>query len=343
MRDVLGDILLRADAVGKGFSEYVYMTVGAQIAQLMHVLLTVYVSYYGLRLIMGTSTLTVSTVCGRILRMVVIVLLIGNWGYFHDVFYRLLDLPPQTLGAELLSVLHSGVKDTTAGLSKIWSGANQAAGAFAEQTGFTSVLPSLVGILIMTGAMLFIGLALSLLLLSKVATWFLVGLAPVFIACMLFERTRGIGWTWFEQLVVYALLPVFLYTVCAILISVIEPDLTNVIDIATSRRLTLTDVAGFILLCMAGTFVVAKVFTIVRGIASGLTVRIGEYTRFEIYAADHGAPIKSVSMDAQYSRFRELRRRFLYRSRPGGVSALSLRQGEIEAMQNKIRSHSLPL
>lgn len=339
MRDFLGEMLLRADAVGQGFSEYVYTTVATQIEPLIHVMLTAYISYYGLQLIMGTSGLTVSIVSGRILRMIVIVLLLGNWGYFNELVYNLMDQPPKALGAMLLNVLHSDVKDTTAGLSRIWSGANQAAGAFAEQTGFTSVLPSLVGILIMTAAMLFIGLALSLLLLSKIATWFLIGLAPVFIACMLFAHSRGIGWTWFEQLLVYALLPLFLYAVCAILIRIIEPDLTNLIDIATARQLTLTDVAGFILLCMAGTFVVAKIFAIVRGIASGVTASIGAPSIIEASPSHLGS---FRSFETSRSLYQEMRRRFFYRAHANSVLVSSGRLGEIETMQNRIRSHSQP-
>lgn len=342
MSDFVGNILTRMDNAGEGFSDSVYMIIGAQIAQLLNVMLTAYVVYYGLQIITSTSQLTLTAVSGRILRMVVIYLLITNWRYFNGFIYDLLNQPPKTLGAELLNVLQSDVKDTTTGLSKIWSGANQAAGAFAEQTGFTSVLPSLVGILIMTGAMLFIGLALSMLLLSKVATWFLIGLAPIFIACMLFERSRGIGWMWFEQLLVYALLPLFLYVVCAFLIRVIEPDLTHVIDTATTRKLTLTDVAGFILLCTAGIFVVAKVFTIVRGVASGVTARIGGFTRIVGYATGLGSPPQTAQMDAQYSSCRGARPRYIYRFSLGSISSSPIRQGEIEAMQNRIRSNSLP-
>lgn len=241
-----------------------------------------------------------------------------------------------------MSTLNSDMKDITTGLSKIWSGANQAAGAFAEQTGFEAVLPSLVGILIMTTAMLFIGLPLSMLLLSKVATWLLIGLAPIFIACMLFERSRGIGWAWFEQLLRYALLPLFLYVVCAFLIRVIEPDLTEMIRIAKDRTLTLTEVAGFILLCTAGIFVVAKVFTIAQGVASGITARIGDFSRSVSYATGLGSPPHIAQVNAQSSSRRSARPRFFYRSNLGGVSASPIRQGEIEAMQNRIRSHSLP-
>lgn len=338
MSDFVGDILIRMDSAGKGFSDSVYMIVSGQISQLLNVMLTAYVIYYGLQLITNTNKLTLATLSVRILRMVVIVILIKNWRYFNIFIYDLLNQPPRTLGAEILDVLQSDVKDTTTGLSKIWNGANQAAGAFAEQTGFEAVLPSLVGILIMTAAMLFIGLALSMLLLSKVATWFLIGLAPIFIACMLFERSRGIGWAWFEQLLVYAMLPLFLYVVCAFLIRVIEPDLTQVIDIATARKLTLTDVAGFILLNTAGIFVIAKGFTIVQGIASGATARIGDFARVVGYATGLGIPSKA----AQYSSYRDVRPRFFYRSNFGGVLASPIRQGEIEAMQNRIRSHSLP-
>ena len=46
---------------------------------------------------------------------------------------------------------------------------------------------------------MFIAVALAILVLAKVMLWVLIGTAPIFISCMLFEQTRSYGVGWFNQ------------------------------------------------------------------------------------------------------------------------------------------------
>jgi type IV secretion system protein VirB6 len=340
MNDFLGDILTLVENTGATLSETAFNIIGKQIAPLLDIMLVGYLAFYGLQLIMGTSRISVAGVVDRAFRMIFIVTLIKNWSYFNDLIYRWMNDTPKSLGDALLNILGTSVGDTTTGLSKIWECANKAAGAFAEQTGFQAVLPSLVGLLIMAGALAFIALALSVLLLAKIVTWVLIGTAPIFIACMLFEQTRGIAWAWFQQLLLYALLPLFLYVICAFLITAIDPDLKHVLEVAEQRKINLTDVRGFLLLCATGAFVVANIYSLARGIASGLTAGISAIARKALYITGLGETPYIARTGARDSAYWGGRSRFHRFDR--GVSLSPINQGAKEAMQNRIRSHSLP-
>lgn len=339
MSDFLGDILVRVDQTGATFSDQAYSIISNQISPLLNVLLTAYVIYYGLQLIMGTSQITVATVVGRLIRMIVIFVLIRNWGYVNNSIYSWLNETPKELGTTLLNILGTNVNSVTTGLSLIWRCANQAAGAFGVETGYQMVLPSLVGLLIMADALSFIGLALSILLLAKVVTWILIGTAPIFIACMLFEQSRGIGRAWFQQLLQYAMLPLFLYVICAFLIKAIEPDLQRALAAANQHEIDLTDVRGFLLLCAAGAFVVANIHALARGIASGLTVGISRFTRKIEYIPGFDTSPQIARTGTANSPYLGRGSRF-YRDSRSYISPI--RRGEMEAMQNRIRNNSLP-
>lgn len=340
MNDFLGDILDLVENTGTLFSERAYHIIGNQIAPLLNIMLIAYLAFYGLNLVMGTSRISVAAVIDRAIRMVFIVTLIKNWGYFNAFFYTWLNDTPKELGTILLDITGTDVDSTTAGLSAIWKGANQAAGAFAQQTGFQAVLPSLVGMMVMAGALAFIALALSILLLSKIMTWVLIGTAPIFIACMLFEQSRGIAWAWLQQVLLYALLPLFLYITCAFLITAVDPELTRVTDAASQKTLNLRDVAGFLMLCAAGAFVLANIHALARGIASGVTARIGGIAERVQYVTGFGkAP--SIVRTSFKDRTDWRRHSRLYHF--GGHTSISpTSQGAKEAMQNRIRSNSLP-
>lgn len=275
MQDFLGDLLQRIEDSGSSFSEQAYTVVGNELAPLLRVMLIIYVAWYGLQLTMGTSRLGVGEVIGRIVRMTVITALVSSWGNFNNLFYHWINDTPEDVGRAILAASGTGITEPTNGMSQIWKTANEAASAFAEQSGYFSILPSMIGIVILIGAGIFIAVALAVLILAKVMLWVLIGTAPIFIACMLFERTRGYGVGWFNQVLTYALIPLFIYVVAAFLIAAMNPELSKIDAASGTRTLTLGDIAGFLLLCIAGGFVMLYIQSIGQGIAGGIATGIG--------------------------------------------------------------------
>ncbi|PLU83161.1 conjugal transfer protein TrbL, partial [Sinorhizobium medicae] len=234
MHDFLGDLLDRIEQTGANFSSRAYGIVGDEIVPLLTIMFIAYVGYYalqlfmgtartimfiayvgyyGLQLFMGTARVSVSEIIGRVARMLIILALVREWDYFNTLFYSWLNNTPEDVGRAILTATGTGITEPTNGLSMIWKTANEAASAFAEQSGYFAVLPSMIGFLIMFAVAVFIAVALAILLLAKVMMWVLIGTAPIFIGCMLFEPTRGMGVAWFQQVLMYALIPLFVYVV----------------------------------------------------------------------------------------------------------------------------------
>ncbi|CAN7381139.1 type IV secretion system protein [Rhizobium sp. LjRoot258] len=275
MQDFLGDLLDRIENSGTSFSEKAYTIVGNEIMPLLQTLFVVYVAWYGLQLVMGTARLGVGEIVGRIVRMMIILTLVSSWGNFNNLFYRWINDTPEDVGRAILAASGTGISEPTNGMSMIWHTANEAASALAEQSGYLTILPSMIGVTIMVGAGVFIAIALAILILAKVMLWVLIGTSPIFISCMLFERTRGYGVGWFNQLLTYALIPLFIYVIAAFLIAAMNPELLKIDAASGSRTLTLADTGGFLLLCTAGGFVMLYIQSLGQGIAGGIAAGIG--------------------------------------------------------------------
>ncbi|RWQ32527.1 MAG: type IV secretion system protein [Mesorhizobium sp.] len=344
MQDFLGELLDRIEQTGANFSERAYEIVGGEIVPLLNVMFLAYVGYYGLQLFMGTARVSVSEIIGRVVRMLLILTLVSQWSHFNTFFYSWLNNTPEDVGRAILTATGTGITEPTNGLSMIWKTANEAASAFAEQSGYFSVLPSMVGFLIMLCVAVFIAVALAILLLAKVMMWVLIGTAPIFIACMLFEQTRNLGVSWFQQVLLYALIPLFVYVVAAFLIAAMDPELTKVSNAANQRRLQLSDISAFLLLCGAGTFVLINIQILAQGIVGGVAAGIGSvartvgrYTGLTAPMGVSRAGIKGARIGFEggkslYTRFRG----------NGGPTTTSGGDGAKAAMQNRISSHSMP-
>ncbi|WFR97799.1 type IV secretion system protein [Rhizobium tumorigenes] len=334
MQDFLGDLLDRIENSGTSFSEKAYTIVGNEILPLLKVMLVVYVAYYGLQLLMGTARISVAEIISRIVRMMIIIALVRSWSNFNDFIYRWINTMPEDVGKAILSASGTGIAEPTNGLSMIWETANKAASAFAEQSGYFSILPSMIGTLIMIGAALFIAVALAILILAKVMLWVLIGTSPIFISCMLFDRTRVYGLGWFNQVLTYALIPLFVYVIAAFLIAAMNPELSK-IDVASgTRTLTLADVAGFLLLCAAGAFVMLYIQSLGQGIAGGISAGVGNAGSAVARRLLRRAPAAGARTVAGVAGFvvRPAKRD------PSHDSVSSARA----AMQSKISEHSMP-
>lgn len=341
MHDFLGDLLDRIEQTGADFSEQAYGIVGDEIVPLLTIMFIAYVGYYGLQLFMGTARVSVSEIIGRVTRMLIILALVREWDYFNTLFYSWLNNTPEDVGRAILTATGTGITEPTNGLSMIWKTANEAASAFAEQSGYFAVLPSMIGFLIMLAVAVFIAVALAILLLAKVMMWVLIGTAPIFIGCMLFEQTRGMGVAWFQQVLMYALTPLFVYVVAAFLISAMDPELTKVTSAANQRELQLSDISAFLLLCAAGAFVLFNIQVLAQGITGGVAAGIGNFARAVGRWTGVSAPISALS-GGQRLAGSIGNAGMQARARTQEGMRTNIRNAAAEAMQNRISSNSMP-
>lgn len=279
MDDFIGELLDRIDASGQNFSQRAYEALGQDIEPLLRVLFVLAVLFYGVQLFLGTSRLSVAEVIGRLTRILVIFIIVTSWANFNSLFYEWITTVPEDAGRAILAASATGVTEPTHGLSQIWKTANVAAAAFSEQAGYLSVLPALIGLIIMVFAGLFVAVALGILVLAKVVLWVLLGTAPIFISCFFFNSTRSYAMGWLNQSLLYAIIPLFVYVIAAFLIAAMEPELTKIDQISGDRELKLSDFAAFIMLCLAGSFVLVQVQSLAQGIAGGLAIPLGSRSR----------------------------------------------------------------
>nr|WP_207621451.1 MULTISPECIES: type IV secretion system protein [Chelativorans] len=272
-------MLDRIDASGQNFSQRAFEALGQDIEPLLRLLFVLAVLFYGVQLFLGTSRLSVAEIIGRLARVLIIFIIVTSWANFNSLVYKWITTVPEGAGRAILAASATGVTEPSNGLSQIWKTANVAAAAFSEQAGYLSVLPALIGLIIMVFAGLFVAVALGILVLAKVVLWVLLGTAPIFISCFFFDATRSYAMGWLNQSLLYALIPLFVYVIAAFLIAAMEPELTKIDQISGDRELKLSDFAAFIMLCLAGSFVLIQVQSLAQGIAGGLATPIGPRSR----------------------------------------------------------------
>lgn len=263
---------MRIDGIGEGFSARAYGIVGDQILPVLKVAFVLYVALYGVQLIMGTAKISVGEFVGRTVRLLFILTLTKHWEVFDSLFYQWLSNTPENVGRAILAASSTGITEPTNGLSMIVTTASNAGAALAKQSGYLTILPSLLGGIIMFLAWIVAGIALAILMIAKVAMWVLIGTGPIFIGCMLFHQTRSLGAAWFAQILHYSIIPMFVYVVVAFLIAALNPELAKIEVAVSSSTLALTQLVSFVLLCIAGCMMLVNVTTVAQAITGSFGV-----------------------------------------------------------------------
>jgi type IV secretion system protein VirB6 len=203
-------------------------------------------------------------------RIVVLALVLGValrlWLYnavIVDTFYQ----APAQLAAAVI-----GGSDPVGTIDAIWN----RGGAVAEQLWDKGgVLNGDFGYYLMGAAVwLLIGMlciyAMFLIALSSIASALLLAIGPVFIAMLLFDRTRRFFDAWVAQLANYALITILTVMVAALLLQVVESYAAQ--TAARGAALLTVDAFDMVLMAVLVFLLLRQVMPIASGLAGGLSL-----------------------------------------------------------------------
>lgn len=203
--------------------------------------ITLYIAIYGILFALGMVQVTVYDFTVRLVKITLVGLLAsGNaWSMFNQYVVTFFQTGTDDIINEVTKIAIGGVSGTggppLAVLDQAIAKAISAKMAVhLIATVFTSPYGFVHAILMGIALMSFIGSLLTgiwVYLMSMVLRALLFGIAPIFLACMLFERTKHLFTGWLNQVINACLQPILLFTFLAFFIKLIESTIDNILKI----------------------------------------------------------------------------------------------------------------
>ncbi len=167
------------------------------------ILLTLYVAFFGLSLMLGRSNLSIRALVPRLMTIGLVLTFATSWVAYQSTVWNLMVLGPESLAtvltdsdgpatvvfAEKLDVVFAAVQEASQG-----------------QENFEAFSPP--GLMWLGAIMLLLG-TVGILVTSRIALVLLVALGPIFVVMALFNGTRGMFTGWLKGVVMLALTPLF--------------------------------------------------------------------------------------------------------------------------------------
>lgn len=197
---------------------------GGALDSALTILLTLYVAFFAISLMLGRSSLSVRALLPRILTIGLVLTFATSWVAFRSVLGNLLIAAPDYLATLLSGSDGSATAGFASKLDVVFLAVQEAS---AGQSEFDSFSPA--GMMWMGATMFLLG-TVGLLVTARIGLAILVALGPIFVVMALFEGTRGLFTGWLKGVVMLALTPLIAVLAGGVMLELAVPVLSRLME-----------------------------------------------------------------------------------------------------------------
>ena len=269
-------------------------------------MMILYVVITGYLTMIGRFSNTFGDWFTRVLKLVAVFILVTNVDLLARTLFELFTNVPEAVASEIAGVGGGDEGGINASVGVIWQQGLEAARNMLQEASLTSWSPVLFAFLVIVVTVLAVVYITFLVMLAKLAIAVLLGLAPFFILMYLFEATKSIFEGWLRQLITFALIPVLLYGLLALIIDIVGTMSAQMVDATANEAWGITHVGPYALVMLVSLLLTTQVMGWAAGIAGGFSLSTASAFRNTSIAAGAGAVLAG----------RALARRLRGRGRP---------------------------
>ena len=269
-------------------------------------IMILYIVITGYLMLIGRFGSTFSDWFVRILKLSVVFIFVTNVDLLTRVLFELFTNVPEAVASQLAGVAGGDEGGINGSIGVVWQQGLTATQNIFQEASLTSWSPVVFALIILIVTILAVVYITFLVMLAKLAVAVLLGVAPFFILLYLFESTRSIFEGWLRQLMSFALIPVFLYGLLALVINIVQTMSDQMLAATANEVWGITQVGPYALVMLVSLLLTTQVMGWASGVAGGFSLSTVNAFRNSTIAAGAGAALA----------YRSLAKRLRNRGRP---------------------------
>ena len=261
----------------------------------------------GYLLLTGQLSLQAGQFFPRLFRWVFLVALLLNMPLIFDRAFNLVTAAPNAVAEFLLGAgpinNEAAVIDL---IERVMNAGIDAASQIWEDSGYLDITSHVISSMLMVSGLILAVLAAVLLMVSKLGVGILLAVGPFFLTLRLFDFGKGLFEGWLRQLLTFAIIPIFVYSLIALnftILNTAQAQLTTAV--ASTAGLTFTAAIPYLLVAMVNMVLLTQVMGWAGGVGGGIALAVsaggvlgGVATAARIGGAAGRATQKAVSAGA---------------------------------------------
>jgi type IV secretion system protein VirB6 len=200
---------------------------GGALLTVLTILLTLYVAFFAINLLLGRASLGVRSLTPRMMTLGLVLTFVTSWVAYSTVVWNLAIGGPDWIASILTGSRESATQVFAQKIDVVFQALQQASPGQAEGKDFGAFSPE--GMMWL-GAMLFMLGTVGVLVTARIALAVLVAVGPIFVVLALFSGTRGLFTGWLKGLVLLALVPLFAVLGGSVMLELAVPVLAALVQ-----------------------------------------------------------------------------------------------------------------
>ncbi|MDD9900374.1 MAG: type IV secretion system protein [Alphaproteobacteria bacterium] len=275
----MDQLITNVDNIIFAFVQGSFGNLSGIVETLWRLMFIVFIAVYGYKVIIS-GRFSTSDIITHCLKIIVVLALATQWDTFFQFVYRMTTETPSDLAGQMMLAASDSLggtgADTTVtantALSQFYERAMAVCERLLEGASFSHWELFLYAVLVWFGALGFVGYALMLIILAKLAVALLLAIGPIFILLLIFNNTRNLFEGWLRTLLNYAIVPIFVYTLLSLLLALAEAPLRYLEQHSGLYDKFMTSIGPFVLISFISILLLAQIMNIAASITSGLSL-----------------------------------------------------------------------
>lgn len=251
----------------------------ATVQILWRLMFIIFIAIYGYKIIIS-GRFSAGDLLMHIVKIIVILAIATQWDTFTLIVYDMVTELPSDIAGQIMLGASNVFTDpafadsptANTALSGFYDRSMEVSAKVLEGAGWSDMGLYLYALLIWVGAIGFTGYAAMLIILSKLAVALLLSVAPIFILLLMFANTKNLFEGWLRTLLNYAVIPIFVYGLLALLLTLAEAPLAFLEANSNPDDSLSTSIGAFSFTSFVCVLLLAQIMNISGSITGGLSL-----------------------------------------------------------------------
>lgn len=315
---MIEDLINKVDSLIFDFVHGSFGSLTGTIETVWKLMFIVFIAFYGYKVIIS-GRFSVPDLLVHSFKIVIILVLATQWDTFFTFVYKLVTDSPSDLAGIIISGASNSSSDPVAtdtisanqALTHFYNRSMTVASKILEGASWNDLQLYIYAGVICMGAIGFTGYAAMLIILAKLAVGLLLAVGPVFILLLIFNNTRNLFEGWLRTLLNYAIIPVFVYGLLALLLMLAEAPLRILENNSNPDSELMTYIGPFLLITFISILLLSQIMNIAASVTGGISLStMGSFARTMQFARNAPSTFNRAARStgrASYITYRSVR------------------------------------
>lgn len=291
----MDQLIANVDSIILGFVQGSFGSLTATVQILWRLMFIVFIAVYGYKVIIS-GKFSASDLVWHCFKIIILLVLATEWDTFFLFIYNMAtdipsDIAGQIISAAADSLGSSATADSentaNAALQIFFDRGMTVSSRLLEGAGWNNIGQYFYAFAVWFGTIGLTGYSTMLIVLAKLAVAILLSVGPIFILLLIFINTKSLFEGWLRTLLNYAVIPIFVYALLALILAIMETPLRFLEENANPDDDLMTSVGPFLLTSVVSILLLSQILNMAASITGGVslsTMGTGAWTSRKVAA-----------------------------------------------------------